>query len=127
MEHLKKHNHGAEKTFPHFEIKKMWPPSSPGLNLLNFSIWSMLKKDACHSEKRSVNHLKQSLQKAWADILQKKICAAVEVFRSRLEKVIDANGAKLSKNRFPDQTYYLIFAHTKNHSKSAFNIMYILF
>ena len=73
----------------------MWPPSSPDLNPLDFSIWSMLKKDACCSEKLSVNHLKKSLQKAWADISQKKICAAVEVFRLRLEKVIDANGGQI--------------------------------
>ena len=62
----------------------MWPPS-PDLNPLNFSIWSMLEKDACHSEKHSVEHLKKSLQKAWA----------VEAFRSRLEEVIDANGGKI--------------------------------
>ena len=73
----------------------MWPPSSSDLNPLDFSIWSMLKKDACHSEKLSVNHLKKSLQKAWADIPQKKIRAAVEAFRSRLEKVIDTNGGQI--------------------------------
>ena len=74
----------------------MWLPSSPDLNPLDFSIWSMLKKDACHSEKLSVNHLKKSfIQKAWADIPQKKIRAAVEAFRSRLEKVIDANGGQI--------------------------------
>ena len=72
----------------------MWPLSSPDLNPLDFSIWLMLKKDACHSEKLSVNNLKKSLQKAWADIPQKKIRAAVEAFRSRLEKVIDANGGQ---------------------------------
>ena len=69
----------------------MWPPFSPDLNRLDFSIWSMLKKDACRSEKLSVNHLKKFLQKAWADIPQKKVCSAIEAFRSRLEKVIDAN------------------------------------
>ena len=75
----------------------MWPPSSPDLNPLDFSIciWSMLKKDASRSEKLSVNHLKKSLQKAWADIPQKKIGAAVEVFRSRLEKIIDANDGQI--------------------------------
>ena len=73
----------------------MWPTSSPDLNPLDFSIWSMLKKDACRSEKLPVNHLKKFLQKAWADIPQKKICAAVEAFRSRLEKVIDANGGQI--------------------------------
>ena len=73
----------------------MWPPSSLNLNPLNFSIWSMLEKDTCHSEKRSVDHLKKSLQKAWDDILQKKICAEIEVFRLRLEKIIDANGGQI--------------------------------
>ena len=73
----------------------MWPPSSPDLNPLDFSIRSMLKKDARRSEKLSVDHLKKSLQKAWADILQKKIRAAVEALKSRLEKVIDANGGQI--------------------------------
>ena len=73
----------------------MWAPFSPDLNLLDFSIRSMLKKDACHSEKLFVDHLKKSLQKAWADILQKKIRAVVEAFKSRLEKVIDANGGQI--------------------------------
>ena len=80
---------------PSFWEKEMWPPFSPDLNPLDFSIWSMLKKDSCRSEKLSVNHLKKSLQKAWADIPQKKIRAAVEAFRSRLEKVIDANGGQI--------------------------------
>ena len=73
----------------------MWPFSSPDLNPLDFSIWSMLKKDACRSEKLSVNHFNKSLQKAWADILQKKIRAAVEAFQSRQEKIIDANGGQI--------------------------------
>ena len=91
----KKLNHGAKKTFPHFGIKKRPPSSSPDLNPLDFSIWSMLKKDTCHSEKRSVDHLKKSLQKAWADIPQKKIRSVVEAFRSRLEKVIHVNGGQI--------------------------------
>ena len=74
----------------------MWPPSSLDVNPLDFSIWSMLEKDTCCSEKHSVNHLKKFLQKAWADISQKNTCAVVKVFRSRLEKVIDgANGGQI--------------------------------
>ena len=64
------------------------------LNPLDFSIWSMLKKDAYRLEKRCVNQ-KKSLQKAWTDIPQKKIHAAIEAFRSRLEKVIEANGDQI--------------------------------
>ena len=73
----------------------MWLPSSPDLNPLDFSIWPMLKKEARRSEKLSFAHLKKSLQKLWADIPQKKIRAAVEAFKSRLEKVINANGGQI--------------------------------
>ena len=55
----------------------------------------MLKKDARSSKKLSVDHLKKSLQKAWGDIFQKKIRAAIEAFKSRLKKVIDANGGQI--------------------------------
>ena len=93
--HLEKNSIMVHIKLPLFWDKEIWPPSSPDLNPLDFSIWSMLKKDACRSEKLSVNHLKKSLQKAWADNSQKKIRAAVEAFRSRLEKVIDANGGQI--------------------------------
>ena len=29
--------------------KELWPPSSPDLNLMEFSVWSMLETEACHS------------------------------------------------------------------------------
>ena len=93
--HLEKNSIMVQIKLPLILGQKMWPPSSPDLNPLDFSIWSMLKKDACRSEKLSVKHLKKSLQKAWADIPQKKIRAAVEAFRSRLDKVIDANGGQI--------------------------------
>ena len=91
----KKTQSWSRENSPSFWGKEMWPPSSPDLNPLDFSIRSMLKKDARRSEKLSVDHLKKSLQKAWADILQKKIRAAVEALKSRLEKVIDANDGQI--------------------------------
>ena len=92
---LKKTQSWCRENFSSFWDNEMWPPSSPNLNPLDFRIWSMLKKDACRSEKRSVNHLNKSLQKIWTDIPQKKLRAAVEAFRSRLEKVIEANGDQI--------------------------------
>ena len=93
--HLEKTQSWCRENFLLFWDKETWPPSSPNLNPLDFSIWSMLKKDVCRSEKLSVDHLKKSLPKAWADIPQKKIRAAAEAFKSRLEKVIDANGGQI--------------------------------
>ena len=88
----KKTQSWCRENFSSFWDKEMWPTSSPDLNPVDFNICSMLEKDLCRSEKRSVEHLKKSLKKAWADIPQKKIRAAAEAFRLRLEKVIDVNG-----------------------------------
>ena len=43
-------------------------------------------------ELRPVESLKVSLVKVWANIPQKKLCAAVESFRGRIELVIAAKG-----------------------------------
>ena len=81
--HLEKTQSWCRENFPSFWDKEIWPPSSPDLNPLDFSIWSMLKKT--HASQKTFCHLKKSLQKPWADIPQKKIHVVVEAFRSRLE------------------------------------------
>jgi len=67
--------------FPRFWSKELWSPSSPDLN----PIWSMLETETCCSPHTTVEFLKVSLVKAWTRILQKKLCAAVESFRGRIE------------------------------------------
>ena len=54
-----------------------------------FSVWSVLETEACRSPHKTVEALKVSLVKARAKISQKKLCAAVESFRGRVERVID--------------------------------------
>ena len=71
--------------FPRFWSKELRPPSSPNFNPMDFSVWSMLETEACHSPHKTVEALEVSLVKAWAKIPQKKLCAAVESFRGRLE------------------------------------------
>ena len=63
-----------EGKFPRFWSKELWPPSSPDLNRMDFSVWSMLETEACRSPHTTVESLKVSLVKAWAKIPQKK-CA----------------------------------------------------
>ena len=81
--------------FPRFWSKELWPPSSPDLNPMNFSVWFMLETEVCCSPHKTVEALKVSLVKAWAKIPQKKLCAAVESFRGRLERVIDVEGGHI--------------------------------
>ena len=70
----------------------MWPPSSPDLNPMDFSAWSMLEIEACRSPHTTVESLKVSLVIAWAKIAQKKLSAAVESFRGLIQQVIAAEG-----------------------------------
>ena len=66
--------------------------SSPDLNPMDFSVWSMLETEACRSSHTTVESLKVSLVKVRAKIPQKKLRAAVESFRGQIERVIVAEG-----------------------------------
>ena len=83
--------------FPNFWSKDLWPPSSPDLNPMDFSVWSMLESKACCSSHDMIGSLKKSLMKAWAKISQEKLRVAVESFRGRLQQVIDAKGGHIEK------------------------------
>ena len=67
-----------------------WPPNSPNLNVLDYSIWSILEAEACSKPHQSVEALKKSLVAAWNKILQKVIDRAVDDFPKRLQKCIEA-------------------------------------
>ena len=77
---------------PRFWSKEKWPPCSPDLNPMDFSIWSILEAKACSKVHRSVQDLKVSLERAWSDIPQDTMRAAVEDVRRRLKAVIARKG-----------------------------------
>ena len=43
----KKTQEWCQSYFPRFWSKEMWPPSSPDLNSMDFSVLSILEKNAC--------------------------------------------------------------------------------
>ena len=47
-----------------------WPPNSPDLNVMDYSIWSILEAEACSKPHQSIDALKKSLTKAWNNISQ---------------------------------------------------------
>ena len=71
--------------FPRFWSKEMWPPSSPDLNPLDFSVWSLLEVKVCSVAHPSIHALKQLLQHELAKIFQEELRASVENFRQRIE------------------------------------------
>ena len=69
-----------------------WPPNSPDLNVMDYSIWSILEAEACSKPHQSIEALKKSLVKAWNAIPQDIIDKAVDDFPKRLKKCIEAGG-----------------------------------
>ena len=49
-----------------FWSKELWPPSSPDLNPLDYSIWAYVQDRACQHAHPNENSLKSSIRKAWA-------------------------------------------------------------
>ena len=82
----------CRNNLPRFWSKEKWPPCSPDLNPMDFSIWSVLETSACSKVHHSVKDLKVSLKRAWADIPQDTMRVAVEDVRRRLKKVLASNG-----------------------------------
>lgn len=92
-------SHKARKTqewlgenFPDFITSDEWPPYSPDLNPLDFSIWSMLESKACAKPHNSIEGLKRSLKKAWNKISIKTVAKVVDNFPKRLQLCITSRG-----------------------------------
>ncbi len=45
-----------------------WPPSSPDLNPMDFSIWNILKKRVCKKRHKDLKSLELTLKKEWTKI-----------------------------------------------------------
>ncbi|KAI6648985.1 Transposase [Oopsacas minuta] len=75
-----------------FISKDEWPPSSPDLNPLDYSVWANLESRACAKSHNSLESLKVSLLSEWQKIPQEELRKAVHQFRSRLTSVIHKKG-----------------------------------
>jgi transposase len=82
----------CQAEFFDFVRKSEWPPSSPDLNPMDFSIWSILEARACANPHKSVESLINALKREWEKLDQETINAAVAQFPSRLQQCIDAEG-----------------------------------
>uniref|UniRef100_A0A914DCP2 Uncharacterized protein n=1 Tax=Acrobeloides nanus TaxID=290746 RepID=A0A914DCP2_9BILA len=75
-----------------------WPPNSPDLNVMDYSIWSILEAEACSKPHQSIDALRKNLTKAWNNISQDFIDRVVDDFPKRLKKCIEADGGHFENN-----------------------------
>jgi len=82
----------CRREIPGFISADEWPPSSPDLNPLNYSIWGILEAEVNATQHRSLEGLRRAIRRAWLNLSQNKICASIKVWRERLAAVIKHRG-----------------------------------
>ncbi len=80
-----------------FWSKDFWPPSSPNLNPLDFSIWTHVAQEACHTSHQSVDSMKSTVEDVWNNMSVAYIKSTCATFRPRLEHCIAAGGGIFEK------------------------------
>ncbi len=80
-----------------FWSKDLWPPNSPNLNPLDFSIWVHVEERACAIHHSNVASLKCAIEKEWAAMSRDYVRDTCSVFRSRVEQVVAAGGGIIEK------------------------------
>jgi len=80
---------------PDFIEPENWPPNSPDLNPVDYSIWGMLQQLVYRQRIRDIEHLKEVLTACWDEISEDTINRTIGQFRKRLSLVIAANGGHI--------------------------------
>ena len=84
----------CQNNFPDFISHSEWPPGSPDLNPMDFSVWSVLEAKACSKRHKNIESLKKSLLKAWEELDPAYLIAAVDAIPKRRRACSNANGGR---------------------------------
>ena len=68
---------------PSFIDQKMWPPNSPDLNPVDYSIWSIMEHRVYQTRIQNTDELRQRLIAVWNELEQHLIDSAIDQWRRR--------------------------------------------
>ena len=77
-----------------FIPESLWPPSSPDLNPLDYSIWSILEAKVNAQRHYTIESLKASLLREWDQLSIENVRAAIDVWPKRLKAVVNQKGGR---------------------------------
>lgn len=80
---------------PEFIEPENWPPNSPDLNPVDYSIWGCLQQLVYREPIRDVDHLKRVIILRWAEISQALVDSAIDQWSRRVNAVILAHGGHI--------------------------------
>jgi len=77
---------------PDFIPPDLWPPNSPDLNPVDYSIWSILQEKVYRHRINDLDELKQRLRVEWSKLDHAVVTAAIRQWRRRLSACVQADG-----------------------------------
>jgi len=78
---------------PEFIEPENWPPYSPDLNPMDYSVWGALKQIVYRHKISDIDHLKCMLIDCWTPLSQDMLNRAIDQLPKRLMMVIKVKGA----------------------------------
>ena len=80
---------------PEFIEPNNWPPNSPDLNPVDYSIWGALQQRVYREPIKNVEHLKRVFIRCWSELSQELIDGAIDQWARRIHAVIRARGGHI--------------------------------
>ena len=78
---------------PEYIEPQFWPANSPDLNPVDYRIWGALQQKVYyHTKIEDLNDLRREIVRAWDEISQRFVSAAIDQWRDRLRACVDAHG-----------------------------------
>ena len=81
-----------QKNFKFFIPKEKWPPNSPELNPLEYSIWNNISNRVEYHKIKTVNDLRREVEKAMKKVDSNYVRGGICAFLQRLYSVAKHNG-----------------------------------
>ena len=82
-----------QRETPEFISPLLWPPNSPDLNPVDYSVWSILQEKVYKTRITDLDDLKHHIRAEWAKLDHAVIAAAVRQWRRcRLSACVRAGG-----------------------------------
>ena len=85
-----------ERDRPEFIAPLLWPPHSPDLNPVDYSVWSILQGKVYKTRITDLDDLKHHITTEWAKLDHAVIAAAVRQWRRRLSACVRAGDGNFS-------------------------------
>lgn len=82
----------CKKNFKFFISKERWPPNSPELNPLDYSIWNSISNNVAYQKVKTVNDLRREIEKATKKIDIHYLRDTISVFLQRVRSVEKHDG-----------------------------------